>query len=92
MNTSDNASPVQPRRSGFATRARSGVFTGVWAVGALAVVTSVLLIIGAFAADPLAGETGQPAALLGLIAFCFGVTLLTVGLLARSVVAKAERP
>ncbi|MEW2439055.1 hypothetical protein AB0952_33765 [Streptomyces caniferus] len=67
------------------------MFRGVWAVGALAVITSVLLIIGAFAANPRAGESGQPAALLGLIALCFGGTLLTVGTLARFVVTKSKR-
>jgi hypothetical protein len=91
VNTSDNASPVQPRRSGVASRAQTGMFRGLWAVGALGVITAVLLFIGALAADTMAGETGQPAALLGLIAFCFGGTLLAVGMLARFVVTKSER-
>ncbi|WP_433855282.1 hypothetical protein [Streptomyces kronopolitis] len=57
----------------------------MWTVGALAVLTSVLLIIGAFSANRAAGELWQPAALLALIAGGFGGTLLIVGMLARCV-------
>ncbi|WP_431999708.1 hypothetical protein [Streptomyces sioyaensis] len=89
VNTSGNASPDEPRRSGVASRAQLVMFRGVWAVGALAVVTAVLLIIGALTANRAAGELWQPAALLGLIALCFGGTLLLVGLLARRVVTKS---
>ncbi|MGY5124305.1 hypothetical protein [Streptomyces nigrescens] len=92
MNTSDNASPVQPRRSGVASRAQTGTFLGVWGVGALAVITSVLLFIAALNMDPMKGEVGQRAGLVGLIAMCFGGTLLTVGMLTRGVVKKSERP
>ncbi|MFI9076743.1 hypothetical protein ACIGW8_09605 [Streptomyces sioyaensis] len=88
MNTSGNA----PRRAAperrRLPRAERHVRV-VWAVGALAVLTAVLLIIGAFTANRAAGELWQPAALLGLIALCFGGTLLLVGLLARSVVTKS---
>ncbi|WP_310722840.1 hypothetical protein [Streptomyces sp. N2A] len=92
MNTSDHASPVPPRRSDLASRAQSRIVRGVWGVGALAVIGSVLLIIGAFTADPKAGESWQPAGLLGLIGLCLGGTLVIVGMLARFVVTKAERP
>ncbi|WP_159393822.1 hypothetical protein [Streptomyces sp. NRRL F-5755] len=92
MNTSDNAAPVQPNRSGVASRVQTGTFIGVWSVGALAVITSVLLFIGALSMDRAAGANWQPAGLLGLIAMCFGGTLLAVGTLARSIVKKSERP
>ncbi|MFI0902736.1 hypothetical protein ACH4TE_04200 [Streptomyces sioyaensis] len=91
MNTSDHASPVQPRRSGVASRAQTATFIGVWGAGALAVITSVLLFIGALSMDPMKGELWQPAALVGLIAMCFGVTLLAVGMLVRCVMKKSER-
>ncbi|MEV5508783.1 hypothetical protein [Streptomyces orinoci] len=91
MNTSDNASPTRPSRSDVAARAKTIVFRGIWGVGALVVLASVLLIVGAFTADPMAGESWQPAGVLGLIGLCLGGTLLIVGMLARSVVPKPGR-
>ncbi|MEU0009510.1 hypothetical protein ABZ079_36200 [Streptomyces sp. NPDC006314] len=86
-----NASPVQPRQSKGASRAQIGTLRGVWCFGVLAIIVFVLLIIGGFAADSKAGETGQPAGVLGLIVLFLGLTVLIVGMLARFVVAKPER-
>jgi hypothetical protein len=74
-----------------ACRNPTGMLWAVWVVGALAVIASVVLMIGAVTADPMAGETGQPAALLGLIGLCFGGVVLIAGMLARSIVTKAGR-
>lgn len=88
MNTSDNVAPVQARWRAAASRAQTGVFRAVWVVGAAAVTASVLLIVGAFAADSTAGESWQPAGVLGAIGLCLGVMLIIVGLVARSVAAE----
>ncbi|WP_329488616.1 hypothetical protein OG618_18425 [Kitasatospora sp. NBC_01246] len=85
MSNSDTAAVVRPSRGEVA------LVRGAWGVGTLTVVASVLLIVGAFAADSAAGETGQPAGVLGAIGLFVGGTILAVGLLARSVVARSGR-
>jgi len=84
VNTSDTAGSTL-------SRAQNGLVRGMLGVGALGVLGSVLLLVGAFAANTAAGESWQPAAVLGAITLCLGATILAVGLLARSVVAKSGR-
>jgi len=84
VNTSDNASTA-------ISRAQTGLVRGVLGVGALGVIASVLLIVGAFTANSRAGESGQPAGVLGAIGLCLGATVLMVGALARFVVLKSGR-
>ncbi|ROQ32936.1 hypothetical protein EDD98_1935 [Streptomyces sp. PanSC19] len=60
---------------------------GALGVGALTAVLSLLLVVGGLTADTGAGETGQPAGVLGLVGLFLGGTLLAVGALARKVVA-----
>ncbi|WP_426364690.1 hypothetical protein [Streptomyces sp. E-08] len=64
---------------------------GALAAGALTTVLSLLLVVGGLTANTGAGETGQPAAVLGAIGLFLGGTLLAVGALARKVVALGER-
>ncbi|MEU3411648.1 hypothetical protein ABZ760_10290 [Streptomyces sp. NPDC006658] len=64
---------------------------GALGVGALTAVLSLLLVVGGLTANTAAGETGQPAGVLGAIGLFLGGTLLTVGALARRVVAPGER-
>ncbi|WP_086827640.1 hypothetical protein [Streptomyces sp. NRRL B-24572] len=64
---------------------------GVLAAGALTTVLSLLLVIGGLTANTAAGETGQPAGVLGVIGLFLGGTLLAVGALARRVVPLGER-
>ncbi|MFJ9776110.1 hypothetical protein ACIRVF_33560 [Kitasatospora sp. NPDC101157] len=52
MSSSDTAAAVRP------SRGEAAPVRGAWGFGTLAVVTSVLLIVGAFAANSAAGETG----------------------------------
>ncbi|MEU6970842.1 hypothetical protein AB0A71_24510 [Kitasatospora aureofaciens] len=85
MSNSDTAAAVRP------SRGEAALVRGAWGFGTLAVVTSVLLIVGAFAANSAAGETGQPAGVLGVIGLFIGGTILAVGMLARSVVARSGR-
>ncbi|MFH9953698.1 hypothetical protein ACH4OX_05685 [Streptomyces roseolus] len=61
------------------------------AAGALTAVLSLLLVIGGLTANTAAGETGQPAGVLGAIGLFLGGTLLAVGALARKVVTLGER-
>ncbi|MEU2505095.1 hypothetical protein ABZ621_10295 [Streptomyces sp. NPDC007863] len=61
------------------------------AAGALTAVLSLLLVIGGLTANTAAGETGQPAGVLGVIGLFLGGTLLAVGALARRVVPLGER-
>ncbi|GAB4586178.1 hypothetical protein [Nocardia sp. IFM 10818] len=83
MSTRDNVSPVRPRWRDVASPAQVGMFRAVWVLGGLAVAVAVLVVAGAFAADSAGGESGQPAALLGLIAGLFGASVLIVGVLVR---------
>ncbi|MER5890205.1 hypothetical protein ABT160_40800 [Streptomyces sp. NPDC001941] len=53
--------------------------------GALIVAASVLLVVGGFTADTSAGESGQPAAVLGAIGLCLGAVTAGVWFLARLV-------
>lgn len=94
MSTSDHNVPVPPRWRESVSPAQVGLFRTVWVLGGLSVVTSILLVIGAFAADSAHGATGQPAALLGLIAGMFGASVLLVGALVRFGVARpgSRRP
>lgn len=85
MNTSDNALTVQP------SRAHSGLVTGMLGTGALTALAAVLLIVGAFTANASAGETWQPAGVLGAIALFLGGTLLAVGALGRSILRARNR-
>ncbi|MEV4428507.1 hypothetical protein ACIGN6_15255 [Streptomyces sp. NPDC053792] len=64
---------------------------GVLGIGALTAALSLLLVIGGLTANTAAGETGQPAGVLGVIGLFLGGTLLAVGALARSVAAQAGR-
>ncbi|MEV5644544.1 hypothetical protein AB0L67_31090 [Streptomyces flaveolus] len=64
---------------------------GALGVGALTAVMSLLLVIGALTANTAAGETRQPAAVLGAIGLFLGGMLLTVAALARRVLALGER-
>ncbi|MEU2180729.1 hypothetical protein [Streptomyces thermolilacinus] len=64
---------------------------GALGVGALTAVLSLLLVIGGLTANTAAGETGQPAGVLGVIGLFLGGTLLAVDALARSVAARAGR-
>jgi hypothetical protein len=84
VNTSDTASNI-------ATRTQTGLVKGVLGVGALGVVASVLLIIGALTTNTMAGEDWQPAGVLGAIGLCLGGTVLMVGLLAHFVVTRPGR-
>lgn len=84
MNTSGIA-------SNLASRTQTGLVRVVLGVGALGVVASVLLIVGAFTASSRAGENWQPAGVLGAIGLCLGGTILVVGLLARFVVTRSGR-
>ncbi|MGW7448065.1 hypothetical protein [Kitasatospora sp. NPDC054795] len=85
MSNPDTAAVVRPSRGEVA------MVRGAWGVGTLAVAASVTLIVSAFAADSAAGETGQPAGVLGVIGLFVGGTVLAVGLLARAVVARSGR-
>ncbi|WP_405487671.1 hypothetical protein [Streptomyces sp. NBC_00096] len=85
------SSPAEPRWSDVASRTQIGMFRAVWGVGALAAIASALLVVGGFSANRMAGESGQPAAVLGLIGLCLSGTVLTVGMLARFVVLKTAR-
>ncbi|MFI9081939.1 hypothetical protein ACIGW8_36805 [Streptomyces sioyaensis] len=53
--------------------------------GALTALASVVLIVGAFTANANAGESWQPAGVLGTIALFLGGTLLAAGALSRSI-------
>ncbi|MFJ4876946.1 hypothetical protein ACIP93_17240 [Streptomyces sp. NPDC088745] len=64
---------------------------GALGTGALTAVLSLLLVIGGLTANTAAGETGQPAGVLGAIGLFLGGTLLAVGALARRVVALSGR-
>ncbi|MFF7097296.1 hypothetical protein ACFY9A_33585 [Streptomyces rubradiris] len=64
---------------------------GALGVGALTTVLSLLLVVGGLTANTAAGETGQPAGVLGAIGLFLGGALLAVGALARKVVALGER-
>ncbi|MFI1919655.1 hypothetical protein [Nocardia sp. NPDC020380] len=90
MSTSDHNVPIRPRWRDNATAAQVGMFRTVWVLGGLSVATSVLLVIGAFAADSANGATGQPAALLGLITGMFGASVLIVGVLVRFGVVRSD--
>lgn len=91
MTTSHSTAPVPAGWLAVASRVQIGVFRTVWVVGAVAVVASVLLLIGAFTADSKAGESWQPAGVLGAIGLCLGVTLVVVGMLARFVAKSGRR-
>lgn len=91
MSAPENTAPVPTSRCADTFLARTGMFRVVQGIGAAGVVASALLIIGAFTTDPSAGESWQPAGVLGLIGLCFGVTFLLVGMPARSTAPKAER-
>ncbi|MFJ4185419.1 hypothetical protein [Kitasatospora sp. NPDC089509] len=85
MNTSDNTLSVRP------SRVQNGLVTGMLGAGALTTLAAVLLIAGAFTANPNAGETGQPAGVLGAVALFLGGTLLAVGALGRSILRARQR-
>ncbi|MFF8381043.1 hypothetical protein ACF07V_33470 [Streptomyces sp. NPDC015661] len=70
---------------------RGALSRGALGIGALTAVLSLLLVIGGLTANTAAGETGQPAGVLGVIGLFLGGTLLAVGVLARSVAAQAGR-
>ncbi|MDG4862523.1 hypothetical protein P8605_30745 [Streptomyces sp. T-3] len=91
MNTSDSTSPVRPRWRDVASREQVGMLGVAWGIGAAFVITSTLLIIGAFQADPTAGESWQPAGMLGAIGLSFGATIVIVGMLTRIIVMKSGR-
>ncbi|MFF5423712.1 MULTISPECIES: hypothetical protein [unclassified Streptomyces] len=63
---------------------------GALGAGALIAVLSLLLVVGGLTANTAAGETGQPAGVLGVIGLFLGGTLLAVGALARKIVALGE--
>lgn len=69
----------------------TALFRGALGIGALTAFLSLLLVVGALTANTAAGETGQPAGVLGVIGLFLGGTLLAVGVLARSVAAQAGR-
>lgn len=85
MNTPDNALTVQP------SRARSGLVTGMLGAGALTALAAGLLIVGAFTANANAGESWQPAGVLGAIALFLGGTLLAVGALGCTILRAQNR-
>jgi len=70
---------------------RGALAAGALTAGALTAVLSLLLVIGGLTANTAAGETGQPAGVLGVIGLFLGGTLLAVGALARRVVTLGER-
>ncbi|WP_329394817.1 hypothetical protein [Streptomyces melanogenes] len=91
MNTFDHTSPVEPRWRGGASRKETVLFRLVWCMGAALVIASLLLIAGACAADTMAGESGQPAGVLGAIGLCLGAILVVFGLLAHGIAQKPGR-
>ncbi|MFF9013416.1 hypothetical protein ACF09C_10680 [Streptomyces sp. NPDC014870] len=88
MNSSDRTAAAQPQ---WGSRPQTALRRGALGIGALTAVLSLLLVLGAFTANTTAGETGQPAGVLGVIGLFLGGTLLAVGGLARFVAAQAGR-
>ncbi|MFF4187905.1 hypothetical protein ACFYZ9_32400 [Streptomyces sp. NPDC001691] len=73
---------------------RSRRFTTLWtmttgAVGAALLIGSLVLITGAFLTDSAAGESWQPAGTLGAVGLCLGATMVSVGVLGRSLGTKS---
>ncbi|MEU5846373.1 hypothetical protein [Saccharopolyspora shandongensis] len=75
--------PARPQWSNVASATQIRWFRAVWIVSGLAIVASLLLLIGAVTRNPLASETGRPAAVSGLIVGCFGALIVIVGMLVR---------
>ncbi|WP_040815683.1 hypothetical protein [Nocardia concava] len=88
MNANENAA-LRPHWRDIASPAQIGMFRAVWVIGGLGIAAALVLLIGAFTANTAAGQTGQVAGLLGLIALLFGSTLVIVGLLVRFGVMKS---
>ncbi|GGU37274.1 hypothetical protein [Streptomyces violascens] len=63
--------------------------TTVGGIGAVVVIASMVLIVGAFMTNSAAGESWQPAGTLGAIGLCVGATMVSVGVLGRSIVTKS---
>ncbi|MFI6054964.1 hypothetical protein ACIBCO_33360 [Streptomyces violascens] len=63
--------------------------TTVGGIGAVVLIASMVLIVGAFMTNAAAGESWQPAGTLGAIGLCIGATMVSVGVLGRSVVTKS---
>ncbi|WP_067534828.1 hypothetical protein [Nocardia crassostreae] len=82
MNANDNTA-IRPRWREVATPAQIHVFRAVWALGALILAPSLLLLIGGLTANSAAGESGQVPGVLGLIGLAIGGTVVLAGLLVR---------
>ncbi|MFF3217013.1 hypothetical protein ACFYYB_41140 [Streptomyces sp. NPDC002886] len=92
MNTSGNATPARARWDDGVSRSRTSMVWAVWGLGAAFVIGSVILLVGAFTADSMAGESWQPAGVLGAIGLSLGVVFVICGVLARALVSKQAHP
>ncbi|MFE9554277.1 hypothetical protein ACFYOD_12450 [Streptomyces sp. NPDC006703] len=63
--------------------------TTMGGIGAVVLIASIVLTVGAYMTDSAAGESWQPAGTLGAIGLCIGATMVSVGLLGRSIVTRS---
>ncbi|PKV90028.1 hypothetical protein [Streptomyces sp. TLI_146] len=86
MSTPESASSTRPTDGPSRTEIVLG--RTLWSVGAVVSALSVLLLVGACATDTAAGESWQPAGVLGMIGLLLGATILAVAVVARRVTRK----